>query len=257
MTAYVRTPTGLALEMDYRAGVMFGMIPTQSRVAAYGHTSSAAANTDVWEGTGLYPLQFSAVAMEILSSSANDTAAGTGARTMMLIGLDGNWNVQSETLTLNGVTPVATVKNYMRINNLNVISAGSGGVNAGDITLRLAGAGVSQAVAKAGYAFAKQAIYTVPVGNTLLITDLLFGVGGTGNAVSVIFGFCRVGSSGLITITNEYNVNPSQTLERKPVMGGIVAEKTALTTRITGINASPGGAYAAFEGVLINNSALL
>jgi hypothetical protein len=257
MTSYVRTPTGLPLEMDYRAGVMFGMIPTQSRAAAYGHTPTATANSDVWEGTSLYPFQFSAVPLEILSSSANDASAGTGARTMMIAGLDGNWNVQSEIITLNGVTPVATAKSYMRINGLNIVTAGSGNVNAGDITLRLSGAGATQAIARAGYGFAKQAIYTVPASNTLLITDLLFAVGGTGNAVGVIYSFCRVNSTGIITITNEYNVNPSQAFERKPVMGGIVAEKTALIMRITAINGSPTGAYAAFEGVLINNGALL
>lgn len=257
MSFFVHTPSGVPMEMEYHRGIMFGLIPTQARGAAYGHTPTVTANSDVWEGAGLYPFQSSATKLEILSASANDTAAGTGARTFMIAGLDANFNSISETITMNGVTPVQTANNYLRINGLNLLTAGSGGVNAGDVTLRVTGAGATQAIARAGYGYAKQAIYTVPAGYTLLVTDLFFALGGNGNAVNAVYSFCRIGPTGLISITNEYNVNPSQALERHPIMGGIVNATYTLTLRITAIGGVPTGAYASFEGILINNQALI
>src|SRR6266487_3343203 len=97
------------LEMQLLNGATLGRVGGHTRVASYGHTPSPNANTDVWEGGIIYPFQSSATIMEILSSSASDTAAGTGARTYTVIGLDSNFNPISEIITLNGVTAVQTV----------------------------------------------------------------------------------------------------------------------------------------------------
>jgi hypothetical protein len=82
----------------------------------------------------------------IVSSSAADTAAGTGARTVNItwMNLDGTL-AGVETVTLNGVTNVnlvTTTKCY--IEKISVLTAGTGLVNAGTITLRsgLGGGGV-------------------------------------------------------------------------------------------------------------------
>jgi hypothetical protein len=92
---------------------------------------------DVWEGGGVYTgWATAAQTVEVFSSSAADTAAGTGARTVHLIGLDANYNVISETITLNGVTGVNTTGTFIRVHTALVQSAGSGGVNAGEITFR-------------------------------------------------------------------------------------------------------------------------
>ena len=253
---YVRSVSGECSPFNFFSGVTAGRIAGHTRVTALGHTPTPAANTDVWEGGGLYPFQATATVLEILSSSASDTAAGTGARTFTLAGLDANFNQISEVLTLNGVTPVQTVKSYIRVNTLQIASAGSGGVNAGDVTLRVTGAGATQAIARALFGYAKQAIFTVPAGFTMVVQDLLFGVAGNGNAVNVTFSFTRVGPTGLITTTNEYNANPSSPIQRLPLMGVTVAPMTALTPRITLVGGVPTGAYASFEGLLIDNTQL-
>ena len=71
------------------------------------------------------------------SSSANDTAAGTGARTVEITYYTTTGTGPfTETITLNGTTPVNTVATNIRfIEELDVETVGSGGANAGTISL--------------------------------------------------------------------------------------------------------------------------
>lgn len=74
------------------------------------------------------------ITLSIASTSALDTSAGTGARTMTIEGLDENYReMPLETITLNGTTPVNSTAQYFRINRMTVITAGSTRINQGDI----------------------------------------------------------------------------------------------------------------------------
>lgn len=251
VTSITRDPNQWAFSL----GVTAGRIAGHTRFSAIGHTPTPTANSDVWEGAGLYPFQATATKLELLSASANDTAAGTGARSWTLSGLDSNFNAISEVVVTSGVTPVQTVNSYLRVNTLQIASAGSGGVNAGDTTLRVTGAGATQAIARAGYGYAKQAIFTVPLGFTLVVTDLLLQVGGTGTTTNCTFSFTRISSSGLIVTTNEYVAGPLLALQRQVLMGVVVPQTTTLTTRITAVTGAT-SAYSSFEGVLVDNTFL-
>lgn len=89
-----------------------------------------------------YNTQFTvADRVEVASASANDTAAGTGARTIKVYGLDKDYNPLIETITLNGQTPVVGTLNFIRVFAAYVATAGSGGVNAGDIAIIRQGTG--------------------------------------------------------------------------------------------------------------------
>jgi hypothetical protein len=79
----------------------------------------------------------------IASASANDAAAGTGARTVKItyydVLMDGPFE---ETVTLNGTSYVNTVAtNICFIEKIEVVTVGSGGTNAGILTLKAATAG--------------------------------------------------------------------------------------------------------------------
>ena len=253
---YVKSVSTDPIAINFPFGATLGRASGHTRVAAYGFNGAPAAGADVWVGQGAYPFQTTAQALEIISSSANDTAAGTGARTVMVQGLDANFNPIQETVTLNGTSAVALVNSYLRVNNVQVATAGSGNTNAGTLTLRLAGAGASQAVMTAGIGYAKQAIYTVPAGFTLIVTDLFFAVGGVATTVNVTFSFTRISPAGLITTTNEYPTIPFTPTQRQVATGTMIASQTALTTRITGITSTPPSAYAGFEGILVANQYL-
>lgn len=89
----------------------------------------------MWGESAAYTPKTTAISSPICeSSSANDTAAGTGARTISVTGLNTSFARFTETVTLNGTTAVAmATSNILFIDKITVATAGSGLVNAGII----------------------------------------------------------------------------------------------------------------------------
>jgi hypothetical protein len=82
--------------------------------------------------------------MAVVSDNVNDTAAGTGARTIAVAYLTTDYKPHTALFTLNGQTPVTvatsidggaggTITTALRQNGFEVYSAGSGNANAGNI----------------------------------------------------------------------------------------------------------------------------
>ena len=122
----------------------------------------------------VYPT--SAIVMKVSSSSANDTSAGTGARTILVVGLDANYASQSEIVTLNGQTAVNTVNSYLRISYTEILSTGSGNAQAGTIYI---GTGTVTTGVPATIYWQSETTYnnfsfagfTVPAGYTAYVTS--------------------------------------------------------------------------------------
>ena len=74
-----------------------------------------------------------AIQLSVSSTSADDTATGTGARTIVILGLDADYNEIQEVVTLEGLTPVFTEQFFLRTNKATVLTAGSNGGSVGDI----------------------------------------------------------------------------------------------------------------------------
>ena len=106
-----------------------GQITWHTRLFQFGaNTNIQTSTSTVWSGTtSNYVYPASATVMKISSSDANDASAGTGAQTVNIFGLDANYAEISETVSLNGQTAVNTIGSYLRINQLVVLTAGSGG----------------------------------------------------------------------------------------------------------------------------------
>lgn len=125
----------------------------------------------VWADGGTIPFIGAAGTMNVSSSSTDDAAAGTGARTIVIQGLDGDHNEISETVTLNGQTTVTTTKQFLHINYIYVATTGSGKQNAGTIYV---GAGVNTLGVPAtvygtiytNFNASTTACYTIPAGYT-------------------------------------------------------------------------------------------
>lgn len=103
--------------------------------------------------------------LNIVSGSAADAAAGTGQRTIKIVGLDSTGTYAEETVTMNGTTPVVTASLWLRVFRAFGVTAGSGGTNAGAITIKhnTTTANVF-AVIKAGRSQAMLGVFTVPAG---------------------------------------------------------------------------------------------
>lgn len=135
---------------------------------------------DIWNGGGDYTgfPTGAAETMEIVSSSGNDTAAGTGARTATISNLlDGTGaSVADVTVTLNGTTPVSLgAGTYTRASRVVVDTAGSTGSNEGTLTLRHTTTTSNIfAVMPVGANQTNILAYTVPLGKTLYLTRVNF-----------------------------------------------------------------------------------
>ena len=162
---------------NFQLGVASGdLSPSYKQVFKFGQNASVGNSVEtIWLEGGLYAYPPSATTMTVSSSDANDTSAGTGARTIQISGLDGDYNEISETIILNGQTPVTTSNSYLRVNRALVLTAGSGGVNAGIIYV---GTGtVTSGVPANKYTTINgdgtnqtlQAFWTVPAGYTAYI----------------------------------------------------------------------------------------
>lgn len=152
---------------DFYLSVAKGEIAGHSSINKFGHNPAAATGEDVWGGGGAYAFfPATAQAMDIVSTSANDTAAGTGARTVIVYGLDASWNEVSETVTLNGATPVNLVNSYIRMFRAIVLTAGSSETNEGNITVEIQGSATVAIYIEAGDGQTQHAIYTIPAGKT-------------------------------------------------------------------------------------------
>lgn len=134
-------------------------------------------NTDIdtnaaetlWPAGAVYTYPSDNVALEADSTSIQDDAdtgggsPGTGALTIRVEGLKADYTVVSETVTMNGQAAVALTNTMWRINSVRVLTAGSGGGNAGVVTIQGTGGGTVYAHIPVGENKAQQAVYTVPV----------------------------------------------------------------------------------------------
>jgi len=85
----------------------------------------------VWPIDGILGHPPSPTIMTVSSRSADDSASGTGARTVLIEGINGTGGLTTEIVTLDGQTAVNTVNEYDAIERMAVLTVGSGGVNAG------------------------------------------------------------------------------------------------------------------------------
>lgn len=119
----------------------------------------------------------------IVSSSANDTAAGTGARTVLITYYtSAGVGPLTETLTLNGITAVNTVSTTICfIENILVVTVGATGSNVGILTLKAAVAGGGATIGTIA-ATDNQTIWAhhyVPTGKVANITGISASHNGT------------------------------------------------------------------------------
>jgi hypothetical protein len=139
--------------------------------------------TEVILRKATYTEQTSNAQRSIKSSNANDTAAGTGIRTVQITyyTVTGTGPF-TETLTLNGITGVNTVAtNICYIDKMTALTVGSGNAAAGNVTMQsaTAGGGVVIKQISTGDLQSFDAVHYVAAGTTLYISSISTGHNGT------------------------------------------------------------------------------
>lgn len=218
---------------------------------AYTTLSTTGQNYTIWNRAANYVFPTVAAKMYLSSDSTLDTT-----QSVLIQGLDANYNQISEVLALNGQAGVLSANTYFRINGMVVVTDSPVGnlyFGTGTIT-----AGVPANV----YGFISSgdnnmlaAIYTVPAGYTLYITGGSVSSGTSGqNKYATIKFYIQSGgvkyAGATITQSNGYQYFPYN-----PPLA--VAEKTDLFDTATTTDATPAQVSVNLSGYLIQNDGAL
>mgnify|MGYP006908224955 FL=1 len=139
-----------------------------SGIHKFGYNSSVGtAYETIWDGGGVYTFPSSATTATVTSASG---ATDSGVQ-VYIEGLDANYVVQSETVTLNASGTFTTTNTYLRLHRAYV--AGSTAAS-GDITITVDSLTVAKILS--AYQQTEMLVYTVPAGHTAYLLQVDAGV---------------------------------------------------------------------------------
>lgn len=238
--------------VNYRLGLVRGM-------GSFGLTSTKVDidNSQFWSNEYGIPVNglditfaASAITLGIASTSVNDTSAGTGARVIIIFGLNSNYDAQQEIVSLNGQTEVNTIQQFLRVNVVQVISVGSLGYNEG--TIYIGGSdnsfvlgepdlnvyrtiGVDTNTDNAGINISTNSTYTIPRNHTAVAIDFKVATDATSAKPLLVRGIVKL-FGGPEIIFGNLNFNGSQEFQ----FGGFGAlpERTDVIVRTRAKTAS-------------------
>ena len=165
-----------------------GLVDGYSNIHKFGRNPNVGgAPETIWQNGGVYSYLSAASTVYVSAVDAtNDNPTGTGARTVTVQGLDTNYNVVEETLSVNNTEGsveflrvfrafVATAGSILTNDDIIKISTGAGGTGTILATIGIIGTGTTF-----GLGQTQLALYTIPAGKTGYLTNWQVG-GGTYN----------------------------------------------------------------------------
>jgi hypothetical protein len=191
MTTPYISQTQYGKNEEFTLQVARGQIQGHRSVVVFGFNPDVdTTQVSVWPLPSLVTFPASALQMTVSSTSANDTAAGTGARTVVVQGLDSQYNEITETVTLNGQTAVTMSASFLRVNYAYVATAGSSNGAEGDIyigtgTVTAGVPATTYDIIKFDYNNTTTGSYTIPAGYTAYVSQGLFSAGQAGGSNQV------------------------------------------------------------------------
>jgi len=140
-----------------------GQIAGHTTVSIFGYQANVTTSPiPIWENATTYTFPASAATANVASGSASDIGA-----TVLINGLDANFNPLSETVTIASGNTVTT-NSYLRVNSLFLTKSGSGyNTNQGAISVKQGSNTLAQINTNIGKS--QSTIYTVPNGYTFYL----------------------------------------------------------------------------------------
>ena len=139
--------------MPFGLGVQKGLVTNYSGVHKFGlNTAVGSSFETIWDGNDTYTYPSSS---GTATATSSDTDDNTG--TVEIQGLDSNYDLASETLTIGGS---AGSVNFIRVFRAIMKTANTGNANVGTITITVSSTTVAQI--RAGYGQTLMCVYTVP-----------------------------------------------------------------------------------------------
>ena len=236
-----------------------GLIPGVSPVFKFGRNLDIDTGTvpeDIVDqgGVALFPIATSTIS--IASTSTNDTNTGTGINTLIITGLDNNYDQIQEEVTLNGLTPVVTSSSFLRVFSMYATLSGSLQVADGTISATHNEGLISQIPINTAQTLS--AIYTVAKNHTLMIFDIFTTMlkKSSASQFELHFEIKMFGSNSwriqqpLSTIaegTSSFERSSNNMYFRVP-------EKTDMRLRVHEVSTNDIGVSAGIDGLLINEN---
>jgi hypothetical protein len=169
------------------AGVSFG----------FNDAIGTAAFEDIWTVGGNYTFLSDPETLDVSSDSALDTDLGSGAHQIKITGLDSNFDLITEDVTLSGLVPVTTENSFTRVIKIRAMRVGAGGVNVGNILVVSSDTALTLGRVDPGLGQALMAITTIPRGFCALITGVQASSEGV-DSIVVDFQFRQPGESWVV-----------------------------------------------------------
>jgi len=186
-------------KIDVGAGRREGAV--NWRKWGYNTDVDTGAEETVWAAGGLLVPLTTPRTLQLVSTSTEDAAAGTGLRQAQIIGVGAGRVYQTETITLNGTGTATTVSTWLGVNRISPLEVGSAQANVGDITVTATTDATTQAFIPAGLGVTQQAFFFVPVDRVFLSDGLLINIlkiAGGGSPRTSIFAYYHDTSIGAV-----------------------------------------------------------
>ena len=214
----------------------------------------------VWDRGGKYIYPSVASVVYASSTSSNNSATGTGARTLEVQGLNALYEPISEIITIGGAP---SILEFLRVFRAKVITAGSTGTNetsdvlistqaagAGIVVSSISGHGTGGNYAGLGQSF--MALYTIPAGKTGYLTQLTTGIASAGNVPLHSYVRVRPYDNGPVFSTKDVMFTTAGYATKQYIVPLMLPEK--MDIEVESFCSNTGGAVSAtFNIVLVDN----
>ena len=157
-----------------------GQIHGISHINKFGYSNDISSLSTIWDGSNIYTYSSSAGIVTIAGSSDDDNAI------IEIQGLDANYNVIVQDVTLDGEGDGTASTNLIRIFRARVKTPAAGETtNVANLSIRIAGQ--ERAKILAGNGQTLMALYTVPAGKTAYLLNLTMSVDKNVDVIYKIF----------------------------------------------------------------------
>jgi len=185
---------------DYNLEVLRGNIAGHSMISMRGHDESVPNGgpfgLSPTFGGASYQFDQSAIAASAAavgvasSDNTNDNAAGTGALTVRISGLDSSGDAQTADETMNGTTAVTTAETWTAVTQVQVLTTGSNNANTGSIwvgtgTFTAGVPAVRMLSMEIGHNISLSGYYVVPNAKTSYMRQFIATVGSSNKDVEI------------------------------------------------------------------------
>ena len=195
------------------------------------------ASETVWSVGGLFAPMAAAGTLNVVSSSTDDDAAGLGAQSIIIYGIDENREALVEVVQLDGTNPVTTTGTFFGVNRAAIYLSGGTGWNVGDITITATTGGSTQAQIPATGGTTQHAFFFTQASHTTLLDYLKINtnkIGGSSPVVTIL-GYVTsfVSGSRYEVFRAVIDTSVENTVEIRPSQPFVVGEKSIIEFQAT------------------------